>query len=108
MAANNGPQRVGTLTAAGRPITVTQASGCQFAISPPTASFGVLGGIGNITVTAPAGCSWTPTENANWIEIQSGTSGNGNGTVVYTVSPGFGRRSAGIVIAGQTFTVMQN
>src|SRR5207244_2107025 len=34
VAANSGPQRVGTITAGGQTFTVTQAAGCTYQLSP--------------------------------------------------------------------------
>jgi hypothetical protein len=44
------------------------------------------GGAGTITVTAPSNCSWTATTVDSWITINSGSSGNGSGTVSFTVA----------------------
>ena len=37
-------------------------------------------------MTADSGCSWTAVSNGLWITIDSGSSGNGDGTVNYSVS----------------------
>jgi hypothetical protein len=50
---------------------------------------------GSITVTAPAGVSWTASSNASWVTVSSVTSsagtstsgGTGSGTINYTVAP---------------------
>jgi all-beta uncharacterized protein/S-layer family protein len=106
--ANTGPNRSGTMTIAGYTFTVTQASGCQFSIEPAGQDFNAGGGNGSVSVTAVAGCEWTASSNASFIIINSGASGTGNGTVLYTVAPNSGLpRSGTMTIAGQTFTVMQ-
>jgi hypothetical protein len=43
-----------------------------------------------------------------WAVIQSGASGSGNGTVVYTVGPNIGTRTGQVTIAGQAHSVRQN
>ena len=65
---------------------------------------------GNISVTTTPGCTWTATSNASWITVTSGSSGNGNGSVVYSVvaNTGTSSRTGTLTIAGQTFTVTQS
>ena len=79
-------------------------------ISPTSQAFPSSGGNGSVSLTFPAGCSWTAVSNDSWIMITSGASGVGDGTVLYSVgvnstgSP----RSGTITIAGLTFTVNQS
>jgi hypothetical protein len=111
VAANTGPARTGTVTIAGRAVTVSQVTGCTYAISPASRSFGMPGGSQAISVTAQPGCQWTASVQAgvNWVSIASGASGTGNGSVTYTVAPAIGaRRTATITIAGRTHTITQN
>ena len=84
---------------------------CTYAISPTRATFGASGGTGTVVVTAPTGCTWTATRNATWITITGGASGNGNGTVTYSVAPYTGKpknRNGSATIALQTFSVKQS
>jgi len=110
-AANTGPARQGTLTIAGQTFTISQATGCTFAINPTSRTIGAAGGAGTVNVTAAAGCTWTAVSNASWITIVTGAGGSGNGTVSYTVAikpptpPG--NRVGTVTIGGQTFTVTQ-
>ncbi|MBS1789332.1 MAG: pre-peptidase C-terminal domain-containing protein [Acidobacteria bacterium] len=84
---------------------------CGYAISPASYSFGDDAGTGSVMVTGPGNTcgGWTATSNANWITIISGTSGNGNGTVNYSVTAYTGNipRTGTLTIASQTFTVTQ-
>ena len=92
-----------TITIAGKSHTVTQEGvSCSYSISPTSSSFPSDGGIGSISVTAPSGCSWTATEDTEWISITSGSSGSGNGTVTYSVSANTKKssRKATINVAG--------
>ena len=86
-----------------------EPGGCVDSLSPPSQSYDSSGGSGGITVTAPSGCSWNATESADWIDITSGSSGIGNGTVTYTVSANTtgSPRTAIITVGGQTHTVTQ-
>jgi uncharacterized delta-60 repeat protein len=108
VAANAGPARTGTITAAGLTFTVNQASGCGFSLSATSASFPASGGNGNVVISTPNGCAWTATSNVNWISITGGASGSGNGTVTYNVQANTGpARTGTLTIAGQTYTVTQ-
>jgi hypothetical protein len=72
------------------------------------AAFPPAAGTGNVAVTTRSDCSWTAASNATWIHVTSGASGQGNGTVSYTVDANAGpNRTGTVLIAGQTFTVMQ-
>jgi all-beta uncharacterized protein/BACON domain-containing protein len=107
-AANDGGARSGTLTVAGRTVTVSQPAACNVAISPDNQSVPASGGTGSVAVTAAAGCTWTATSNANWIQVTSGSPGSGNGTVRFTAAATTaGPRSGTLTIGGQTFTVNQ-
>jgi hypothetical protein len=70
-------------------------------------SIPLAGGNGTVTVTAGAGCTWTAVSNVPWITITNGASGNGNGTVSYTVASTGSKRSGSMTIAGRTFMVNQ-
>ena len=105
--------RTGTMTIAGLSFTITQdgaPASCSFSIAPTRAAFGAAGGNGSVTVTAPAGCTWTASSGVSWVAITGGASGAGNGTVTYSVSAHAGRstRNGKLTIAGQTFTVKQS
>jgi hypothetical protein len=109
VAANTGPARSGTMTIAGMTFTVNQASGCTFMLSSNSQNFVAAGGSNTVGVTAGAGCMWTAVSNDAFITVNSGTPGNGNGTVGYTVAANTGPARMGtMTIAGITFTVTQD
>jgi hypothetical protein len=84
------------------------AADCSYTISPDSQTFRGAGGTGVITVTTNPGCTWTAQSLANWITITSGTSGNGSGTVEFSVSATpFSERTGRISVAGNLFTVIQ-
>jgi hypothetical protein len=89
-------------------LSLTVQVPCSYSISPTSASIGLGGGSGFVSVTAGSGCFWTAASNAAWITVTSGSSGTGSGTVNYSVAANTGAaRSGTITIAGQTFTVNQ-
>jgi hypothetical protein len=105
--------RSGTMTIAGQTFTVNQAGAgpCTSTIAPTRVTVPSGGGGAGVTVTTGSGCAWTAVSNAVWITITSGASGNGSGTVLYSVAPYTGRpknRNGSMTIAGQTFTVKQS
>jgi len=86
-------------------VTVT----CTYSIFPTSQSVTASATTGTLSVTSPAGCAWTASSNVDWITITSGSSGSGNGTVVYAVAANPSSRSSTgtLTVAGQTFTVTQ-
>jgi hypothetical protein len=82
---------------------------CSFSIVPSSASYTTAGGTGGLSVTADSGCGWTAVSNATWIHVTAGSSGNGNGSVSYSVDANAGSaRNGTMTIAGETFTVNQD
>jgi hypothetical protein len=107
VAPNTGPARSGSVTVAGQPIPITQASGCTFAVSPSTQDVGGSGGAGSISITTAPGCSWNARSAVEWITL-SAPSGAGPAQLSYSVAPNLEpQRSGTITVAGQTVTVNQ-
>ena len=96
-----------------RSITATFTTDCTYSISPESMSFTSSGGTGSITVTPSTNeCKtlWNASANASWITITP-SSGNGQGTVNYSVSAysaGTSSRTATIMVAGKAHTVTQD
>jgi hypothetical protein len=91
-------------------VPLSQAAApCHFALSRSSDTIDASGGALSVNVSTLTGCAWTATSAVSWIGIQSGTTGNANGTVALNVSPNPGPvRTAQITIAGQTYTVTQS
>jgi hypothetical protein len=109
IAPNSGAARTGTASIAAQTFTVTQAAApCGYSLSPATVDVPAAGGDGRTNVSAGAGCAWAATSNAAWITVTGGSSGTGNGTVVFhaAANPG-AARSGTVTIGGQTLTVTQ-
>ena len=108
VAANSGPSRSGTVTAASQTFTVNQGAGCTFAIAPGSENVAAPGATGTVTVTSQPGCGWQASSNALWLSINGAASGSGDGSVSYTAAANTGpSRSGTLTIAGHTFTVNQ-
>jgi len=84
-------------------------SDCTYGISFTENTIGSGGGTGSFQVsTSSTSCEWNAELNESWVTITSESSGIGDGTVAYTVSPNTGvSRTATITIASQTHTVSQ-
>jgi hypothetical protein len=109
IAANTGAARTGTATIAAQTFTVSQAAApCGYALSPSTLDLAAAGGEGRTNVSAGAGCAWTATSNATWITVTGGSSGTGNGVVVFSAAANpAAARSGTMTIGGQSLTVTQ-
>jgi len=111
--------RTGQITIGSKIFTVTQAAQtCLYSIFPTAnlaASNAGDSGSVELTVTSStnggsvSNCPWIAESNVDWITIDSGSSGSGDGTVSYTVLPNktSSQRTGTISIADQTFTVKQ-
>ncbi|MBC7911995.1 MAG: VCBS repeat-containing protein [Pyrinomonadaceae bacterium] len=109
VAANTGAARTGTITVGGRTHTISQAAACSYMLSHASAGYSANGtNADGVSVMADGGCPWSATSSVNWITITSGSSGSGNGTVMWSVAPNScGARQGFVNIAGQTFTITQ-
>ena len=102
--------RSATLTVAGRAFVVSQTGiVCTPTLSATQVTVGASGGPGSVSVSVSTGCTWQTTNVPSWVTIQSGGSGNGNGTVSYTVAPNpsTSQRSGSMTIAGVTYSITQ-
>jgi len=109
--ANAGAPRSGRLTVADQTIMIAQSTGvpaCSYSIGPVTQVIAAPGGTGAVAVTAASGCAWSATSNAPWITVQAGSTGTGNGSVTFAVTPNTGpARSGTASVAGQFVTFNQ-
>jgi hypothetical protein len=101
--------RTGTLTIAGRTLTVTQSGVCSFALASTAQTAPAAGGPLTTSVTTATGCTWATVSNASWITVTSPGSITSSGTAGYTVgiNPAATSRSGTLTIAGQTVTITQ-
>jgi hypothetical protein len=105
---NTGPARSTTVTIAGRPFSVDQASGCQYQLNPAAWTFATAGGPGSVGMNTAAGCLWTADSEADWITIASARTGTGPAAVQISVAANPGpQRTAAVRIGGQRFVATQ-
>jgi hypothetical protein len=108
-ARNTGGPRTGTVRVATETFTVQQAAGaCTYAIKPTYYNAGRGPDTILIDVTADNGCAWTTRTSADWVTVDAGRSGSGNGTVRLVIPANTaGARTAIVTIAGHEFTLRQ-
>ena len=82
---------------------------CTYSLGPGSGTnVPAVGGSGSITVTTSAGCFWSASSDSGFLQITSGFSGAGPGTVQFSALLNSGAQRVGhITIAGQTYTVTQ-
>jgi hypothetical protein len=82
---------------------------CTYSIKPSWYNAGRGPDDVRVQVTAPTGCAWTATTNADWVTIRDGRNGTGDGTVRLVIPANNGApRTAIVTIAGLPFTLNQN
>jgi hypothetical protein len=96
------------LTVAGQTVSVTQASPCSWSLAPPVHDFNADGGQGNVLVIVDGPCTWSAASTVNWITVEAGSTGTGNGLLQFIVAPNGGAARTGIVrIADLDYLVRQ-
>jgi hypothetical protein len=104
---NSGPGREGSLTVAGRTVTIVQASGCSYTLSLSEQNIPAAGGGGATSVATTVGCPWTAASNADWLTVSPKAS-SGSAVLQFSAPPNstIPRRGT-ITVAGQTITIDQ-
>lgn len=110
---NNGVTTLFAFTHGRGAFKVTIPTSCA-TVSPTSLSFFSPGNTGSVTVTknlsATAPCDWQAMSNSSFITVDSGASGNGNGTVNFTVAPNTTgvARVGTLTVAGRNVTITQD
>ena len=91
-ASNGGGGRSGRVTvttstaSAATDVSQGGTTSCSYSVNPTNFNVIAAGGSVVANVTASTGCAWTSASNSGFVTISSGTSGNGNGSVVLQVA----------------------
>ena len=90
----------------------TSTTACNFTLNPATQAFPTVGGSGTFAINMPSNCSWLATASSSFLTVNSAASGDGNGTISFSVAPNFGgARSGAIDVSNgavtRTFQVQQ-
>lgn len=113
VAANTGTaSRSGTITAAGRTVSVSQAgdtSQCTYTLEYTSKAFTWCGGDGALQLTTQSGCPFNVTQDTSWI-LPILISGRSSQTLSYQVASNTtgSARSGTFTVAGQTVTINQS
>jgi hypothetical protein len=110
VSANAAPApRSAAIVVSSQRVPLSQAAApCHFDLSRTSDTVDASGGRLSVGVTTLAGCGWTAATAVGWIAVESGKSGNANGTVVLNVGENSGpARTGQVTIADQTYTVSQ-
>ena len=94
---NTGARRTGTITVRIGSVTathtVTQVAQPQLSINPSAKTFSAASH-GNETISVESDSMWAVSKSATWIKLKT-TSGNGNGTISYSVDENTGSQRQG-------------
>jgi hypothetical protein len=107
--ANNDVARVGSVTIAGLPFAISQASNCAYTLDPASVNANKNGDKDiRVDITTTSACSWTATTSDEWITLKGETSGTGSGVLRFEVARNQGAARVGqIRIAGLVVTINQ-
>ena len=90
--------------------TITEAPNppnCTFSLNTNSISALQAGGSYTVSVSAPAGCSWTTDLIVPWLTLTSSGTGNGLGSITFQVGASSSPQVANATIGGQPLTVSQ-
>ena len=93
-------ERTGSLTVAGRTVTITQLGetlACEYAVAPVQIDTCMPSTVLTTTITTGAGCTWTALANQSWLDVQT-QSGAGSGTIRIAVDSNYDLPRDGIVM----------
>ena len=62
-------------------------SKCEITLGTIGSTLPANGGTGSVTVRTERECQWTATSQATWLTLSGGTTGQGDGTIQYSVGP---------------------
>jgi len=101
--------RTGSVTIAGRTVTINQASLCTWTFAPPSHELPSSGGTGNVLVFVTGACSWSAVPNVPWIQITAGGSATGPALLQFLVGANPGAARTGLIaIGGENYVVHQS
>jgi len=84
------------------------ASRCRYELSPPPDSLPASGGEFRIGVRADSGCAWSAFSNDQFASVADGSSGAGDGEVVFRLSANAGwEREVAVFVAGEAYLAEQ-
>ena len=87
----------------------TAAPSCAYVATSSATQFGAPGGTGTLTIQTTSSCSWTVTSNSSWVAFTGSASGQGDGSVPFSVATNSGAdgRTATLIVGGQNVALTQ-
>jgi hypothetical protein len=83
----------------------TSTTACAFTLDPTGQTFPITGGSDNFDINMPSTCAWSASTTSGFITIDSSASGNGSGSVSFSVAPNMtGGRTGTIEISNGAAT----
>ncbi len=110
-APNSYSARLGSMTLAGKTISLTQTGGsCVLSLATTLSGVPATATAGSVGFTTAAGCTWAAYSTVPWIQVGANSvTGQGNGTVTFVAAsnPGSAGRAGSLLIGDQTYYVTQ-
>jgi len=90
----------------------TSTTACNFTLNPTAQAFPTIGGNGVFAINMPSECSWSVASSSSFLTVNSAVSGNGSGSISFTVAPNSGGARTGSIeisngVATRSFQVQQ-
>ena len=102
------PARSTSISIAGWPFSISQASGCVYSLTASTATVSSQGGNINVTLNTGGGCPWALSTLPSWVQWLSVGPPDSAAQFVFAVNANSGAaRSSTLSIAGIPFTINQ-
>ena len=91
-------------------VTGPSTTRCPVTVAVEPATFAAAGGGGTLTITTNRECSWSAASSANWLQLGTGASGQGDGKVAFTVTSNADptQRRGAITISDQQVAISQD
>src|SRR5581483_9067274 len=98
-----------TSTQTSTSVTAPTDSRCQISVQNSASSFSSNGGSGTINVTTTRDCTWSAGTDSSWVSFSGTPSGQGSGSVAYTIAanPAPVSRTGALVVASERVEVTQ-
>ncbi|MCS7026152.1 MAG: S-layer homology domain-containing protein [Bryobacteraceae bacterium] len=106
---NANPQNLQMVMPRAVTASFTPSPVCAYGIDHTEAFPPNSGDLRQVRVQTGPACNWTATANVPWVQITSGSTGTGNGTVLLTIQGNntAAQRTGTVTIAGLTYTITQ-
>jgi hypothetical protein len=106
------PERIATMTVAGRTATITQrgnVASCQYSVAPVDFTPCMPAAELTSVVTTQTACPWTVSSTADWLTVTSGPSGTGAGSIRFRITANWDLpRSGQLLVRWPTASAGQN